>query len=239
MRCPRTTLGPARALVGLALPAFLVTGVIDGRAGVADLLRRSSRWRFGPAWWLLAVLVVPVGVLLLGVALFGHVPSEAGTTTWLRLLSAYLVELGIALVTVQLCEEIGWTGFAQDRLQAHHGALRAGLLVAPAFALIHLPTYVVGAPITGETALRLLGGMVAVTLFAIVFRLLLAWTYNGAGRSVLAAALLHASFNTVSGAAFLAPFGSRPEAGLLPLAVVAALAALGVIVTRGRLAFRP
>jgi hypothetical protein len=35
------------AVFGLALPAFLVTAAMGGKAGVQDLLRRCLRWRVG------------------------------------------------------------------------------------------------------------------------------------------------------------------------------------------------
>jgi hypothetical protein len=53
------------AILGLALPAFLVTAATEGRAGVHDLLRRTLRWRVGIGWYLLAILAIPVGALLL------------------------------------------------------------------------------------------------------------------------------------------------------------------------------
>ena len=34
-------------VLGLALPAFLVTAAMSGKAGVRDLLSRSLRWRVG------------------------------------------------------------------------------------------------------------------------------------------------------------------------------------------------
>jgi membrane protease YdiL (CAAX protease family) len=231
---PFTALG---ALVGLAAPAFLVTAVVGGRAGAADRRRRSLRWRVGPPWYLLAALALPAGTLLLGSALFGMGAAEVIAAWGPLLLTVYATELLLALVTTQWAEELGWTAFVQDTLQARHGAMLGSLLVAPLFLTIHLPLYLIGKPLTGDAALLALAQVVAIGIFAVFFRVLLTWVYNGAGRSGPMAALLHASFNTVSGAAFLAPFGARPGAELLPLAVVVALALLGAVVTRGRLAF--
>ena len=53
------------AVLGLALPAFLITAATDGRAGVRDLLRRMLRWRIEIGWYLLAILAIPVRALLL------------------------------------------------------------------------------------------------------------------------------------------------------------------------------
>ena len=81
--------------------------------------------------------------------------------------------------------------------------------------------------------------MVPVALFAAFFRVLLTWAYNDAGGSVPIAALVHAVFNTVSGATFTPAFVPRSVAAWLPLAAVAALAVLAATATRGRLAYPP
>ena len=64
------------AILGLALPAFLVTAATDGRAGVRDLLRRTLRWRVGVGWYLLAIFAIPVGALLLAPLFLGAAPLE-------------------------------------------------------------------------------------------------------------------------------------------------------------------
>jgi hypothetical protein len=47
-------LGSSIAVIfGMALPAFLVTAAMSGRAGVGDLLRRALRWRVGVRWYLI------------------------------------------------------------------------------------------------------------------------------------------------------------------------------------------
>ncbi len=38
-------------VLGLALPAFLVTAATSGKAGVRNLLRRIFRWRVGIQWY--------------------------------------------------------------------------------------------------------------------------------------------------------------------------------------------
>ena len=41
--------------LGAGLAAFLVTAALSGRAGVADLTRRSLRWRVPVRWYLIAL----------------------------------------------------------------------------------------------------------------------------------------------------------------------------------------
>ena len=141
------------AILGLALPAFLVTAATDGKVGVHDLMRRTLRWRVGIGWYLLAALAIPLGALLLAPIFLGLAPLQAFGENWPLLFTAFLPQLLLALVTVQFFEELGWAGFVQHRLQARHGALKASLLVALAFAFLHLPTYL-RAPISGQSAVR-------------------------------------------------------------------------------------
>src|SRR5215218_4343964 len=147
------------AIFGLALPAFLVTAATNGRAGVRDLLRRTLRWRVGVGWYLLAILAIPVGTLLLAPLFLGAAPLERLPENWTLLLTEFLPQLLLALVTVQFFEELGWAGFVQHRLQPRRGALKASLLVALTFAYLHLPTYL-NAPVSAESALRDLSVMV-------------------------------------------------------------------------------
>ena len=64
-------------LVGLALPAFLVTWAMSGERGVRDLLGRCFRWRVGIGWYLLAFPGLLLATLLVGSVFFGTAPLEA------------------------------------------------------------------------------------------------------------------------------------------------------------------
>lgn len=106
---PRCTAPPVQrlgAILGLALPAFLVTAATDGTAGVRDLLRRTLRWRVGIGWYLLAVLAIPVGALLLAPLFLGQAPLQ-GFGNWQPLFTAFIPQLMLALVTVQFLKRLG------------------------------------------------------------------------------------------------------------------------------------
>ena len=75
-------------------------------------------------------------------------------------------------------------------------------------------------------------------VFAVFFRLLIMWLYNGAGGSVPVVALFHSAFNLTAGPALtpaLVPTANASALSLLPLAVVAAAAVVVTVATRGRL----
>jgi membrane protease YdiL (CAAX protease family) len=223
------------AILGLALPAFLVTAAVDGRPGVRDLLRRTLRWRVGIGWYLLAALAIPVGALVLAPLFLGLAPLAGLLANWPLLFTAFLPQLLLALVTVQFFEELGWVGLVQHRLQARHGALKASLLVALAFAFLHVPTYL-RAPFSAENVVRDLSVLVIVVPFAIAFRILIAFAYNRAAYAVLIAAMTHASFNEAS--ELVAPNVPGPLAQILAFGSTALLAAVAVALSRATLAYR-
>ena len=226
-------------IIGLALPAFLVTASTGGKAGVQVLLRRCFRLRVGIHWYLLALLGLPVGTLLVASAFLGLAPLQALVEKWPLFFTMFLPEVLMAFLLIQLWEEIGWTGFMQDTLQDRHGPLLASIMVAPAFVLFHLPLVLLEAP-------QILVALVQVAVQAIVvifFRVVIMWLYNSARRSVLIVALFHISFNTVTGSQeatrFIRELIAGPAALLISLAMLAMVAVLLTVFTKGRLAYEP
>lgn len=234
------------SILGLALPAFLVTAATGGKAGVRDLLHRIFRWRVGVRWYLTALLGLLAVALLGAIPFLGAVPLEAFTQNWSLLFTVFLPGVLVPLVLINLWEETAWTGFMQHTLQERHGPLLASLMVAPAFALIHLPAFFVAGWISEEKTP--LGQLPSVLLqvgilagFAVLFRVLVMWLYNGTGRSVLVVALFHSAFNMTNGQKITPELLLLPGtlASLLPVAAVAVLAVLIAVATRGRLSYEP
>jgi membrane protease YdiL (CAAX protease family) len=237
------------SIFGLALPAFLVTAATDGKDGVRELLGRILRWRVGVHWYLLALFGLLLATLLGAIPFFGLGPLEELAQQWELLFTLYLWGglwgVLVPFVLVNLWEETGWTGFMQHTLQERHGPLLASLIVAPFFALIHLPALFVSGWLGGEdTSLSqwpaALFQMVITAVFAVFIRVLIMWLYNGSGCSVLIVALFHSAFNATSGTENITPIlipGSA--ASLIPIAAVAVIAVLLVLFTMGRLAYEP
>src|SRR3712207_3410494 len=73
---PLTVVQTLATLLGLALPAFLVTAATGGKEGVKDLLRRLLRWRVGIRWYLVAALWLPGAGLSGALPLLAAAPSE-------------------------------------------------------------------------------------------------------------------------------------------------------------------
>jgi uncharacterized protein len=237
------------SMLGLALPAFLVTAATDGKEGVRELLGRIFRWRVGVHWYLLALFGLLVATLLGAIPFLGLGPLEELAQKWELLFTLYLWAglwgILVPFVLINLWEETGWTGFMQHTLQERHGPLLASVLVAPAFALIHMPAYFVSGWLGGEDPSlgelpSVLFQMVITAVFAIFLRVVIMWLYNGSGRSVLIVALFHSAFNAISGSENITPILlPGTAASLIPIGAVALIAVLLVVFTRGRLAYEP
>jgi uncharacterized protein len=69
--------GVLENVLGSAVPAFIVTALISGKAGVRDLVRRSFRWRVPLRWYLISLLA-PLLILLIAITiLYGYAPLRA------------------------------------------------------------------------------------------------------------------------------------------------------------------
>ena len=77
--------------------------------------------------------------------------------------------------------------------------------------------------------------MVIVIPFAVCFRILITFSYNRTGCSVLIAAITHASFNEAS--EIISPNVTGPLAQVLAFASVGLLALLVLVSSKGRLAY--
>ncbi len=222
----------AGTLLGLLLPALVLTRLVDGTTGLRVLWSRVGRVAVPLRWYALALLGVPLVTAAISVAADGPPAELSAATVGDALLSGLVQHLGVALVTVNLWEELAWTGFVQDRLQRRHGALTAALVASPFFTLQHL-ALVVGGSAAGSAAT-----LVLLLVLVVPFRALAGWVYN-ATHSLLLVGLVHAAGNATALGSVLGDRGLLPRlyAGQ-PGQSALAFALLGVVavaLTRGRL----
>ena len=144
------------SILGVALPAFIVTAATGGKAGVRELLRRCLRWRVGIVWYLAALFGLLAVMVLAGSVLSDPAPLEVLTEKWSLIFTLFLPEVLFSFLFIQIFEEAGWTGFMQHTLQERRGPLVASILVAPAFVLQHLPILLMDAGV-GLTSLIIVG----------------------------------------------------------------------------------
>src|SRR3712207_1047196 len=96
-------------ILGVALPAFMVTAARAGKKGVRDLLGRCLRWRVGLHWYLVALLGFLVAMVLVGSVLPGPAPLEALARKWPQFFTLFSPEVLFPFVFIQIFEEAGWT----------------------------------------------------------------------------------------------------------------------------------
>ena len=188
-------------------PLFLIGGAGPFLAAVAlTSLRegaeiRRSFWarvvdprRIRGAWWLAALLLHPALVALAfatEVALGGAGPALDAP------LGSASATLGLVFFVFwfgPLPEEIGWRGFALDRLRTRLAPVAASLVLGGVWALWHVPLFFV--PHTFQAGLEpgsLRSGIFLASLLPL--SVLIGWVYEGTSRSTLAAALMHFSGN--------------------------------------------
>jgi hypothetical protein len=174
--------------IGPSLAAFVLVMKDGGRKASLDLVRRALRWRIG-VWYVPAIVLVPAS------AVIGHLVNEAlGGTFPVRDIHAtpwMIVPLFLVFIVFQAGEEFGWRGYALDRLQARSNATVASLVVGIAWALWHLPMFVVTGFPQHDASVPY--GHFAVTLVTV--SVLMTWMQNGAFGSLVPAFLCHASIN--------------------------------------------
>jgi membrane protease YdiL (CAAX protease family) len=177
-------LGPlAAALIVLALARGA-----RARDGVADLVRRTLRWRVAPVWYLM-VLAGPPALAAVAAGLnraFGAPVPPADRVP--ALADAPLTFLGI-LLFIGLGEEPAWRGFAQPRLErilTPAGGLLALWLL---HALWHLPLFGLEYDATNLPPWML--GLLGYTVFC-------AWLVRRTDGNLLLPSLLHSSLNTAA-----------------------------------------
>lgn len=175
----------AGVYLGLAVPALVLTRTTGGPTAFRALLRRCVRWP-SSWWWLPAAgVTLPLTSWFLATALGGARPLSASS------IGFYIADLVTGVLLVNLAEELGWTGFFQERAMLRWGAISGSLVTAVFFTLIHVPLAVAGVQGPAEAVRNVLW----VGAAAVGLRLLIARLHSWTGGSLLAVGLLHSSFN--------------------------------------------
>lgn len=172
--------------------AFSIAGVTmiiatAGRQGLRELGSRLVRFRFGPGWYLLALLPIALfgaAVLISGAS--AEVTGEKVGTALFSIEAGLLVSL---FLRGAMGEELGLRGFALPRLQAGMTPYRASLIIGLLWGLWHLPVLLGRGPASIVLFLTLAIGL------SFIFTLL----FNGSRGSLVPVLLFHATQNWEEG----------------------------------------
>lgn len=197
-------------LLGPSVTGIVLIYVVDGSVGLRALGQRLRRWRLG-SWY--AVLLIPP-VLVYGVLkCLRYFVSPAFTPN--------LFWAGVSFgIPAGYLEEIGWMGFAFEKLREGRTAFGAAVLLGLAWAAWHLPVvdFLGAAHPHGPYWLPF---FLAFTVAMTAVRVLISWVTVHTS-SILAAQLLHMSSTgalVVFGATRLGPRQEAQWYGLYGLAL--------------------
>jgi membrane protease YdiL (CAAX protease family) len=180
--------------------------------GVARLLKRSFDYdRVRPRSWFVVIVLLA--------------PAMTAATYWImrrlglplpppRISPVSAIGMAVGFLAFGLAEELGWTGYATEPLQARYGALGAALVLGVVWAAWHIVPLI--------QAHRAPDWIAGWSLGTVGNRVIMVWLFTRAGRSVFAAALYHDMLN-VSWQLF--PNGGSHYDPRVSAAVIAAVAA--------------
>lgn len=179
------------SVFGPGIAAFIVIAVTDGRLGIKCLIKKIFNWRVSYLWYGIALLL-PV-LIKYGSFLFNDIFLGGSLSIDLEKILTFIFVFVFFdnLIPSGGQEEVGWTGFAQMRLQERYNVIQSTFIKVIMGWIWHLPLYLIF-PWIGQY-----GGDIWLFLwYYIPIGFIYSWLFNNTD-SILIPALLHASFNTV------------------------------------------
>lgn len=200
-----SAVGLVLLLAGLVGPGIAGIGfvyLVYGERGRSDFWNRIVQVRRIGVRWFLVILLLPLVVTITAAvvdlrlggpgATWGEGVREFGVNPLAILPALFFASLPPIL------EELGWRGYALDRLQMNWSALSASLLLGAVWAVWHLPLFF----IAGTFQREMVGfGTLGFWLFmsgTVALSVAFTWVYNHTSRSILGIILLHGWVNFVS-----------------------------------------
>jgi len=152
--------------------------------------------RIGIRWYLIIIFIVPLVTALAALVdiLFGGQGGQLETDILLSQPLGILSFVVFILLFGPIPEELGWRGYALDRLQAKRSALTSSLILGIIWSLWHLPLFF----IDGTYQYNLSFGSIYFWIYMLdmIFKsILYTWIYNNNRYSTLSAILFHFMIN--------------------------------------------
>lgn len=210
-------LGPSAAGIGFV---YLVYGE-EGRADFWNRIKEVSR--IGVRWFLVILLIPIVVTVVAAIAdsllggpgiTWGEVIQET-TSNPLAILPALFIS-----TLPPILEELGWRGYALDRLQMEWSALNASLILGVVWAGWHLPLFFIEGAFHREVVGFATAGFWLFMIGIIALSVIFTWVYNHTSRSILGIIILHGWVNFVATSVEVADEFFYPVWVLLAILVV-------------------
>jgi membrane protease YdiL (CAAX protease family) len=215
------------------LAAAILTWRAGGRSGLGRWLRHIFQWRISVVWYLMGILILPLGGGLLHFGLYlalgGQADfSEAPSWIWFlpTLLATALLGGGQ--------EEPGWRGFALSRLLVRTHPLVASCIIAFFWTLWHLPLQLSGGWGDGQS-------FALMFVYVIPLSIVMTWLTLQSKGSVIPSMLFHGGGNVYSTwlpMKTLQVGSGEIEFNALKAMVYGIMALVVIVGTRGRLGYK-
>ncbi|MBA4385322.1 MAG: hypothetical protein C0410_11350 [Anaerolinea sp.] len=165
-----------------SLTALFLVWRKEGKQGIHSLLRRIVQFKLGWRWYGFSILFVIVGTagFLIINKLLGH--SFDG-----RIFITQLGNFLPLLILGPLSEELGWRGYALERLQTRWNALTSSLIIGVVWALWHLPLFFMMGTSQHELALPFFSFMLKILATSILYT----WIFNNTQKNLWSAIFFH------------------------------------------------
>jgi membrane protease YdiL (CAAX protease family) len=181
-----------------SIAALMVAFLADGWHGVLDILRRLGRWRANWRWYVF-VLFSPAVLYFIAVGVHALLGGSAPQFPLLRENPVMILMVFVAFLlpwqSSAFLEEIGFRGYALEKLQNQRGPLVGTLILGAFFGAWLLPEF-----FQPDSFLYAMGGLRFFPWFILTeigWSILMTWAYNNTSKSSLIAGyLFHTAFNT-------------------------------------------
>jgi len=187
-------------ILGPAVSGILLTCLTGDQQERGEYWRRLTRFRrISPSWYAIIILVAPVCsvlAILTGLVIKGSLPSFDTAVSYV---TRPLTIIPFAIMTMiygPVPEELGWRGYALDRLQRKWNALTSSLILGVIWAVWHLPFFFIHGTLLSEVVpLWSVQFWISMGPGILALAVVMTWIYNNTQRSILAAILFHFMVN--------------------------------------------
>ena len=165
-----------------SLLALFLTWKKEGKSGLRILGKRILQFNLGWRWYGLTFLVIIIGTVgqIVLNNLLGH--SFNG--------QLFITQLGSflpLLIIGPLSEELGWRGYALERLQTRWNALASSLIIGVVWALWHLTLFYMVGTSQHELAIPFVSFMIKIINTSILYT----WLFNNTKNKLWSAIFFH------------------------------------------------
>ncbi len=197
-----SAVGLVLLLVGLTVPGVL--GIVFvylnyDEPGRTDFWNRVTQPRRIGIRWLAVILLVPLGIVVpagvVDLLLGGIGPAWGEGVTEFGINPLAILPALFFATLPPILEELGWRGYALDRLQLKWSAFSASMILGVVWALWHLPLFFIEGSYqhdaVGFATTEFWLFMTGVVALSFAFT----WIYNNTERSILGIIILHGWVN--------------------------------------------